>query len=128
MPEYLMRAHRLEHVERHERERASVVGARCRNARSDHVAVADGLDLLESVPLRELVEVTEEMIEVADHFSWREPLGPGREVGHVGEQDRGRVELVRDRLGLGLQLVGDRPRQNVEQEGFGLLLFLPKRC
>ena len=77
-----------------------MVGAWCRNAGGDHVAVADRLDLLEPVPLRELVEVTEHVIEVADHRGGREPLRPGREVHHVGEQDRGRLELVRDRLSL----------------------------
>ena len=129
MPDLVPRAHRLEHVERHERERASMVGAWCRNARGDHVAIADGLDLLDPVPLRELVvEVTEQVIEVADHLGGCEPLRPGREVDHVGEQDRRRLELIRDRLGLGLQLVGDRARQDVEQEIFGLGLLLPECC
>lgn len=48
----VVRAHRLEHVERHERERASMVRAWCRNARGDHVAVPDGLDLFEPPPRR----------------------------------------------------------------------------
>ena len=105
-----------------------MVGAWCRNARGDHVAIADGLDLLEPIPLGEVVEVTEQVIEVADHLGGRETLRPGREVDDVGEQDRGRPELIRDRLGLGLQPVGDRARQDVEQKVLGLCLLDPERC
>ena len=83
--------------------------------------------LFEPVSLRQLVDGPEEVIEVADDLGWPEPLRPGREVDHVGEQHRGRPELVRDRLGLSLQLVGDRPRQDVEQKVFGLGLFLSER-
>jgi hypothetical protein len=51
-----------------------VVGARRRDAGGDHVAVADGLDLLERVAFRELVEVAEQAIEVANHLGGREPF------------------------------------------------------
>ena len=105
-----------------------MVGARRRDSRGGHVAIADGLDLLEPVAFREVVEATEQVIEVADHFGGRETLRPGCEVDHVGEQDRGRPELVRDRLGLGLQPVGDRAREDVEQEVLGLRLLQPERC
>jgi hypothetical protein len=128
MPDSFLRAHRLEHVQRHERERASMVGAWRRNARGDHVAIADGLDLLEPVPLGKVVEMTEQMIEVADHLGGRETLRPRSEVDDVREQDRGRPELIRDRLGLGLQPVGDRARQDVEQEVLGLRLLPPERA
>ena len=128
MRDLVCRPHRVEHVERHERECASMVGAWSRNARGNHVAVADGLDLFKPVPLCEPIEVTVQVIQVADHLVGREPFRPEREVDHVGEQDRGRLELIRNRLSLGLQLVGDRTRQDVEQEVFGLRLFLPERC
>jgi hypothetical protein len=85
MLDVIVRAHRLEHVERHQRERASMVRTWGGNARGDHVAVPDRLDLLEPVPLRECVEVAEQAIEVADHLDGREPLRPGREVDDVGE-------------------------------------------
>ena len=107
--------------------RAAVVGAWRRDARGDHVAVADRLDLLEPVPLGQLVEVAEQVVEIADHLGGREPLRPRREVDDVGEQDRCRRELVGDRLGLGLQPVGDRARQDVEQQVLGLLLLLAER-
>jgi hypothetical protein len=110
------RSHRLEHVERHERERVGMVAARRRDARGHHVTVADRLDLLEVVLLGERVEVAEQMVEVPDDLARREPLRPGREVDHVREQDRSRLEVIRDRLALGLQLLCDRARQDVEQE------------
>jgi hypothetical protein len=68
------------------------------------------------------------MIEVADHLGGRETLRPRSEVDDVREQDRGRPELIRDRLGLGLQPVGDRARQDVEQEVLGLRLLPPERA
>jgi hypothetical protein len=40
--DFVVRAHRIKHVERHVRDRASMVGAWCRNARGDHAAIADG--------------------------------------------------------------------------------------
>jgi hypothetical protein len=68
------------------------------------------------------------MIEVADHLGGREPLRPRSEVDDVREQDRGRPELIRDRLGLGLQPVGDRAQQDVEQEVLGLRLLPLERA
>ena len=41
----------------------------------------------------------------------------------VGEDDGGRVEVVDDRLGVGLQSLGDRLRQDVQEEGFRPLLL-----
>ena len=72
VPDAVARAHRVEHVERHQRQRPGVVGARRRNARGDHVAVADRLDLLEPVPLGEHVEVAEQVVEDADDLGRRE--------------------------------------------------------
>ena len=65
-PTAALERHRVDHVEGHERERAGVVGPRRRDARGDHVAVADRLDLLEPVPLGEGVEVAEQAVEHAD--------------------------------------------------------------
>ena len=93
----VLRAHRLAHVERHPRQRLGVIRARRRDARRDHVAVADRLDLLEPVPLGELVEVAEQVVEEADDLGRLQMLRHRREVDDVGEQDRRRAELVGDR-------------------------------
>src|SRR3954453_24132816 len=61
-------AYAVEHVERHTRKRVRVIGPRGRYPGGDHVAIADRLDLLEPVPLGELVEVGEQAVEVADHL------------------------------------------------------------
>jgi hypothetical protein len=66
---------------------ASVVRSRDRDARRDHVAVADGLDLLELVLLGERVEVAEQVVQHAHHRGRRQVLGAGREVHDIGEED-----------------------------------------
>ena len=63
----------------------------------------------------------------ADHLGRWQPLRPGGEVDHVGEQDRGRAELVGDRLRLCLEPVGDRPRQDVQQQVLRLRLLVTQR-
>ena len=78
----------VDHVERQERQRPGVVGPRVRDARGDHVGVADRLDLLEAVALGERVEVAEQSVEQADDLGRRQVLRPRREVDDVGEQDR----------------------------------------
>ena len=70
-----------------------------RHAGSRHVAVADRLDLLQTVPLHNRVEPGEELVEHADHLGRRETLGERREPHDVGEQDGRRREVVGDRLG-----------------------------
>ena len=103
-------AHRVEHVQGHQGERAGVIRARRRNAGGDHVAVADRLDLLEPVSLGQGVEVAEQVVEHADDLGRRQVLGMRREIDDVGEQDRRGGELVGDGLGLRLELLGDRAR------------------
>ena len=104
-----------------------MIGPWRRHASGRHVAVADRLDLLESVPVGKGVEVGEELVEDADDLGRRAPLRPRREADHVGEEDRGRLELISDRLRLRLQLLGDGPRQDVEEQVLGLGLLGPKR-
>ncbi len=66
-------------------------------------AIADGLDLLQVVLLHQRVEVAEQLVEHAHHLGGREMLRLGREVDHVGEQDRRCAELVGNGLRLLLQ-------------------------
>jgi hypothetical protein len=70
--------------------------------------------------------VGEEPIEDADHLGRGQALRERGEVHDVGEQDRGRVEVVGDRLVGGLQAGSDRAGQDVHEEGLGLLLFDPE--
>ena len=81
-----------------------MVGAWRRDAGRDHVAVADGLDLLQSVLLHERVEVAEEAVEHAHELFWRPTLHLRREVDHVGEEDRRLAEPIGDRPRLFLEL------------------------
>ena len=108
--------HGVEHVERQQCECAGVISAGCRNSGGDHVAIADGLDLLEAVPLGEGVEVAEQVVEHPDHLGGRQVLSTRGEIDDVREEDRSLAELIGDGLRLRLQLVGDRPGEDVEQQ------------
>ena len=59
---------RVPHVQRHKRGPARMILVWVRHSGGRHVAVADGLDLLESVPLDERVEVKRKPIEDVDHL------------------------------------------------------------
>jgi hypothetical protein len=71
--------------------------------------------------------VAEQVVEQADDLGRRQALGERSEVHDVGEQNRRRAELVGDPLRLGLELLGDRARQDVEQQALGLRLLHAQR-
>ena len=123
----VVRPHGLAHVEGHERHHPGVVRAGRRHARRDHVGIADRLDLLDPVALGQEVEVREQVVEEADHLGRLQAVRQRREVDDVGEQDRGRGELVRDRGAVGLEPLGDRARQDVQQQVLGPVLLDPQR-
>jgi hypothetical protein len=93
-----------------------VIGPRAGNPRRDHVAVADRLDLLDLVPVDELVERREQTIEQRDHLARVESPGKRGEVDDVREQDAGVVEVIRDRVRLRLQALGDLLGKDVQQQ------------
>ena len=68
--------------------------------------------------------MAEQVVEHADDLGRRKAFRERGEVHDVGEQDRRRTELIRDRLRLGLELLGDRPGQNVEQQALRPRLLL----
>ncbi len=89
-----------------------------------HVGVADGLDLLQPVPLGELVEVREHLVQIAHHQARRHLLRQPREVDDVGEHHGHVGEAVGDDAVLLLQPLRDRAGQDVEQQPLGLLLLV----
>src|SRR5829696_1373078 len=93
-----------------------VVGPRPGNPRRDHVAVADRLDLLDLVAVDDFVKSREQTIEHPDDLARVESARKRSEVDDVREEDAGVVEVVRDRVGLGLQALGDLLGKDVEQE------------
>ena len=127
MADRVIRSHGLAHVEGHERHDLGVIGAGRRHARRDHVGIADRLDLLDVVALGQEVEVREQVVEETDDLGRLQAVRQRREVDDVGEQDRSRGELVRDRGSVGLEPLGDRPRQDVQQQGLGTVLLDPQR-
>ena len=127
MRDSVLRVHRVAHVQGHERHRPRVVRAGRRHARGDHVAVADRLDLFDPVALGQEVEVREQVVEDADHLGRTQPVRQRREVDDVGEQDRRGGELVGDGGAVGLELVGDRSRQDVQEQVLGLVLLDAQR-
>ena len=110
------------HRERHVHDHGGVVGARLRDARDHHVGVADGLDLLEAVSLGERVEPAEDLVEHGHDPRRRLAGRERREVDDVGEQDRDLLAVVGDDAFAALEAIGDRARQDVEEQGVGLRL------
>ena len=109
----------LAQLERETGECLRVIGARARNARRDHVAVADRLDLLDLVAIDDLVEAREETIEEPDDLARIELAGEGGEVDDVGEEDARVLEVVGDRLLIGLQTLRHLLREDVQEERVG---------
>ena len=114
--------HGLLHVERELDQHAGVVGAPPRHPGRHHVAVADGLDLLEVVALDQRVEALEHVVQELDQAERRHAGGHRREVDDVGKEDAGLVELLGDGARAHLQRLRDLARQDVEQQHLGALL------
>src|SRR4051812_24937848 len=93
------------------------------NARRDHVAVADRLDLLETVLLGQRVEMAEQAVKYADDFGGRQSLRTWREVDDVSKQHRRGGEVIGNSVRARLQSLGDRGRQDVEQQALGPFLL-----
>ena len=104
------------HLERQPGQRVRMIGSLPGDARRDHVAVADRLDLLDLVAVDELVEAREEPVEDADDLARIESGRQWGEADDVGEQDAHLVEVVRDRVGIRLEALRDLGREDVEQE------------
>ena len=79
--------HGVLHRERHLRRRLGMVVSRLGEAGSDHVGVADGLDLLHPEPERERVEGAEDLVEQSHDPNRLRPRHERGEVHDVGEQD-----------------------------------------
>src|SRR6476660_1979669 len=71
IPDVRARSCGIDHVEGKRCKGLGVIWSRRRHARGDHVAVADGLELLYAISVRERVKVAEQPIEHADDFGGR---------------------------------------------------------
>mmetsp|Transcript_18260 Transcript_18260/g.59064 ORF Transcript_18260/g.59064 Transcript_18260/m.59064 type:complete len:262 (-) Transcript_18260:607-1392(-) len=84
----------LVHVQREGRQHARVVIALVRQTRHNHVAVPDGLDLLQPVLLHQDVEHLEDVVEQGHHLLRGHLRRHLREPHHVREEDGRAVEAV----------------------------------
>ena len=100
----------------HVGDRLGVAGARLGQPARDHVGVADGLDLLQTVPLGEGVERTEQVVEDLDDPLRGDPVAAPGEVDEVGEEHGDVGEGVGDDALLLHEAGGDRGGQDVEQQ------------
>ena len=98
-----------------------VVPAGRRDSAGDHVSVSDGLDLLQPVIRNELVERREDLVEEADHIFGRQPLDRGREAAEISEEHRDVLVPLGDDATRRLQALGDRRREDVQEETLGAL-------
>src|SRR3984957_691636 len=85
-----------DHVERKLRCDARMPAARRWNAGDGHVVVADCLYLFDSNVLGKLVEFAEQMIQAADNLKGLHARRDLAEADHVGEDDGGFLEMIRD--------------------------------
>ena len=104
-----------------------MVGAGGGQAAGDHVGVTDGLDLLQLVPLGQHVEARKDAVEQGHDLFRRQLVRERCESHDVGEQDGHALEAVGDDAWRGLEPLGDRTRQDVQEQPLGLLLLRLER-
>src|SRR5262249_47716971 len=85
-----------DYVESEFRRHPGVLGAWRRHASDRHVIVADRLYLSDPGIFCELVEFTEQLIEAGDNFIGLHACRDFAEADHVGKNDGGVIEMVRD--------------------------------
>jgi hypothetical protein len=101
-----------------------MIGTGLRHTGNHHVRVAHSLDLLKPEGRYPIFEAANKGIQLADDCGRLPFAGVGRETHQVREQHRDLVHAVCDDMLLAaLQTVGDRPRQNVEQQSLGASLL-----
>ena len=77
------------HIDRKLYESGRVVRSLARHSRRDHVAVADGLDLLEIVLFHQVVEALEDVVEQIDQTQRSHSSGHRRELDDISEENAG---------------------------------------
>ena len=78
------------------------------------------------MPVRQLIELGEQSVQQGYHLGRRPRVGEGGEADDVREQHGHHVEAVGDDVGPVLEALGDRGRQDVQQQTFGSALFHPQ--
>ena len=118
--------HGVEHVERHAREARRVVGHRLGQAGDDHVGVADGLDLLDAVALRQAnrTPTTRRLsMSTVSLAPSRRARATKPEMSANSTEASSKLSAI-ERAGIGLQALDDGVGQNVAQHRVGLGLGL----
>src|SRR3984957_7033185 len=110
------------HIQCEVDQRFSVIHPLAWHACSDHVTVADRLDLLQLVLVDKIVEALEYFVEQIDQGERQHGRRHRGESDDVGEQDAGLVVVGGDRSGFGLEGLGDLRRQDVEEQHLRALL------
>ena len=79
--------HPIPHVKRHAGDGVAVIVSPDGSTCGDHVAVADGSDLLHSVSIGEAVKCGEHLVEQLDRLMRTQTLRQSREADDIGEQN-----------------------------------------
>ena len=95
-----------------------------RHAGRAHVAVADGLDLLQTVAAHDVVEPDEALVQLMDQFLRGHALGHLREALEVCEHHRDMVVPPGRGAALLLQLIADGLRKDVQEQSLDLTFLL----
>jgi hypothetical protein len=97
-----------------------MIRARLREATHHHITVANGLDFLQAILLGNIVKRREDRIQDLHDTLGCQTSRHGREVDNVGEQDGDFAELIGNRSLPLLEALGNRLRQDIQQESFRL--------
>ena len=88
-----------------------------------HVAVADGLDLLDAVALAQPVEDADQLIEEIDDLLGRQVMRRFGEADEIGEHHAERLDAIGDALLARFQALGDRRRHDRADERVGAVVL-----
>jgi len=104
------------------REGFCMIGSRGGQASDHHHTIADRLDLFAAMSFREPIRRLEEVIQDGERRHGTDGPRPFRKTDDVGKKHTDLCVVVSNFL-VRLQALGDRRRKNVEEQGFGALVF-----
>ena len=115
----------IEHRERKPSDRDRALAAAAVEAGGRHVAVADGLDLVDAILFAQPVEDAHQAIEIIDDLVGRQVMRRLREVDEIGEHDAKRLDPVGNPLLFaGFQALRDRRRHHRGDQRLGAVVLV----
>jgi hypothetical protein len=112
-------SHNIQHIDGKGHDHLDVIRSWLRQPGSDHVGVADRLDLLQAIFLGQFVKLAEDRVQQIDHIYRIGLRRHAGEINYVGEQHRHLTVTIGDCSRVFLQPRGDWSGQDIQQEIVG---------